>query len=109
MKIQSSELPNLVFSYEKPFVIQQFSNKQNDCVSLPKRSAQDLYLRLATRTQAPVMVMVWAANTADGRSPLVFIDRGLKINAEYFRKNILEGALKPLAHKHFGHTRMFKK
>ena len=103
MKIQSSELPNLVFSYEKPFVIQQFVNKQNDRVYLPKSSADNLHLRLATRTQAPVTGMVRAAITADGRSPLVFIDRGVKINAEYYRENILEGALKPWARKHIGH------
>ena len=53
-----------------------------------------MHLRLATRTQAPAMVMVSAAITADGRSPLVFIDRGVKINAEYYRENMLVGALK---------------
>ena len=93
----------VVFSNEKPFVIQQFVNKQNDCVYLPKSSADNLHLRLATRTQAPVTGMVRAAITADGRSPLVFIDRGVKINAEYYRENILEGALKPWARKHIGH------
>lgn len=99
---ESGELPNLVFSDEKPFVVSQYVNKQNDRVYLPKRSAENLNRRLATRTQAPAMVMVWAAVTADGRSPLVFIDRGVKINAEYYRENILEGALKPWARKHFG-------
>ena len=78
---ESGELPNLVFSDEKTFVVQQFVNKQNDRVYLPKRSAENVHLRLATRTQAPAMVMVWAAITADGRSPLV---------------------LKPCACKHFG-------
>lgn len=99
---ESGELPNLVFSDEKPFVIQQFVNKQNDRVYLPERSAENLQLRLATRTQKPAMVMVWAAITADGRSPLVFIDRGVKINAQIYRENILEGVLKPWARKHFG-------
>ena len=46
--------------------------------------------------------MVWAALTADGRSPLVLIDRGIIINAEYYRENILESVLKPWARKHFG-------
>ena len=82
----SGELPNLIFSDEKPFVIQQFVNKQNDRVYLPKRPAENLHLRLATRTQAPAIMMVWAVITADDRSPLVFIDRGVKINAEYYRK-----------------------
>ena len=90
-------MPNLVFSEEKPFVIEQFVNKQNDHVYLPKRSAANLQLRLATRTQALTMVMVWAALTADGRSLLVFIDRGVKVNPEYYRENMLEGALKPWA------------
>ena len=82
---ESGELPNQVFSGEKPFVVQQFVNKQNYRVYLPS-SAENLQLRLATRTQAPAMVMVWAAITADGRFPLVFIDHGVKINAEYYRE-----------------------
>ena len=96
---ESGQLPNLVFSDEKPFQIEQFVNKQNDRVYLPKRSAENLHLRLATRTQATPMVIVWAAVTSDGRFPLVFIDRGVKINAEYYRENILEGVLKPWARK----------
>ena len=55
------------------------------------------------KIQTPAMVMVWAAITADGRSSLVFIDRVVKINAEYYRENMPEGALKPWACKHFGH------
>ena len=49
------------------------------------------------------MVMVWAAITAYGRSPLLLIYRGVRINAEYYRKNMLKDALKPRALKHFGH------
>ena len=59
------------------------------------------------KIQTPAMVMVWAAITADGRSPLVFIDRGVKINAKYDRKNILE-ALANFGHsirtKHHSHS-----
>ena len=99
---ENVELPNLVFCDEKPFVIQQFVNKQNDRVYLPKWSAVNLQLRLATGTQAPAMAIMWAAITADGRSPLVFIDRGVKIKAEYYRKNMLEGALTLWARKYFG-------
>ena len=84
---ESAELQNLVFSDKKPFVIQQFVNQQNYRIYLPKRSAENLQLRLATRTQASAMVMVWATITADGRNPLVFIDRGIKINDEYYREN----------------------
>ena len=55
-------------------------NKQNDRVYLPKRSAENLHLRLATRNHAPSMVV------DDGRSPFVFIDNGVEMNAEYYRK-----------------------
>ena len=92
---ESGELLNLVFSDEKTFVIQQFVNKQNYGVYLPKRSTENVHLRLAIRTQALGMVMVWATITAVGRSPLVLIDRGIRINAKYYRENILEGVLKP--------------
>ena len=100
---ESGELSNLVLSVsdEITFVVQQFINKQNDSVCLPKRSVENVHLWLATRTQAPAMMMVWAAITAYGRSPLVLIDHDIRINAEYYRENILEGVLKPWASKHF--------
>ena len=80
---ESGELSNLGFSDEKTFVVPQFVNKQNYRVYLPKKSAENEHRRLATRTQAPAMVMVWTTITADGRSSLVLIDRGIRINAEY--------------------------
>ena len=96
---ESAQLPNLVFSDEMPFQTEQFVSKQNDRVYLPKRSAENLHLRLATRTQVPPMVIAWAAVTADGHCPLVFIDRGVKINTEYYRENVLRTVLKPWADK----------
>lgn len=98
----SGQLPNIVFSDEKNFLIEQFVNKQNDRVYLTKRSYENLDIRMATRSQAPPFVMVWAAVTADGRSPLMFLDRGIKMNANVYRTSILEGALRPWATRHFG-------
>ena len=46
--------------------------------------------------------MVWVAVTTDGRSPFVFIDRGVKRNAEYCREKVLNTVLKPWTEKHFG-------
>ena len=96
---ESGELPNLFFYDEKPFPIDQFVNKQNDRVYLPKRSAAIGHLNLSAAD-----VMLWAAVTADGRSPLAFIDRGVKINYEYCRENVLKTVLKPWADKHFGRS-----
>lgn len=98
----SGQLPNIVFSDEKNYPIEQYVNKQNDRVWLAERSYDNLEQRLVTRTQAPPHVMVWAAVTADGRSPLIFLESGVKVNATVYRESVLEGALKPWAHKHFG-------
>lgn len=95
-------IPNIVFSDEKNFTIEQFVNKQNDRVWLTERSYENLNSRLATRRQAPAQVMVWAAVTANFRGPLVFLDKGVKVNAAVYREKVLEGSLKPWARKTFG-------
>ena len=46
------------------------------------------------RTQKPASVMIWGAITFDGRTPLVFIDQGVKINKGVYVENILENTLK---------------
>lgn len=103
--IESGQLPNLVFSDEKSFKIERFMYKQNDQVYIPDKLAENLQLQLASKNQTPQMLMVWAAITADGRSPLVFIDHGIKLNAKYYQETILKGVLTPWANKHFGGKR----
>ncbi|KAI6661162.1 hypothetical protein LOD99_10184 [Oopsacas minuta] len=44
------------------------------------------------------------AITSDGRTPLVFIDKGVKINKEVYVESILDNALKPWACEHFNGT-----
>jgi hypothetical protein len=41
--------------------------------------------------------MVWGAISRKGRLPLAFIDRGVKINAEYYKKEVLQRILLPEA------------
>ena len=80
----------MVFTDEKSFQIEQFVHKQNDQVYLPKRSVENLHQELKR-----------AAVTVDDRPPLIFINRGVNINAEYYRENVLKAVLKPWADKHF--------
>lgn len=96
------EIPNIVFSDEKNFPVEQFVNKQNDRVYLKERSSENLVQRTVGRRQHPPQVMVWAAVTANGRSPIVFIEPGVKVNAKYYREKVLKAALKPWARKQFG-------
>lgn len=96
-----NEIPNIVFSDEKIFTTQQYANKQNDRVWLQGKSEDNLNTRVATRKQGPASVMVWAAISANGRSPLVFIDKGVKMNQSVYRDQVLNEALLPWAHKMF--------
>ena len=42
---------------------------------------------------------VWTAVTADVKSPLVFVDEGVKLNQENYRTSILQSAFLPWAQK----------
>lgn len=102
------ELPNLVFSDEKTFCIEQFVNKQNDRNWLSGRASDHSDELRVTRRQGADQVMVWAAITENGRSPLIFMPMGrneVKINQHIYRENVLEAGLLPWAREHFGSKR----
>ena len=48
--------------------------------------------------------MVWAGICASGKTPLVFVDPGVKINKNYYLQEILQGVLEPWARAHFGNS-----
>ena len=97
-RIQDGMLPNLIFSDEKKFDVEQHFNTQNDQVW--SRDGVE-GSRVVTRKQYPTSVMVWAAVTESGKSLLFFVDQGVKLNQQNYRDDILVGALLPWAQKHF--------
>ncbi|VDO80847.1 unnamed protein product [Heligmosomoides polygyrus] len=48
--------------------------------------------------------MVWAGVCATGRTPLVFVERGAKINTDVYLNDILKKEMLPWAQEHFGST-----
>ena len=56
------------------------------------------------RQHFPKSVMVWASICATGKTPLVFIDRNVKINATVYQQKVLKDVLEPWAANHFGQT-----
>jgi hypothetical protein len=81
------------------FVLEQQVNVQNDrvwSVSLSDIPQQKLTV---PRYQNASAVMVWGAISKKGRLSLVFIDRGVKINAEYYKTEVLERILLTEAQK----------
>lgn len=91
--------PSILFTDEKLFTIEQFHNHQNDRIwsaDSPGSSG------IVEHRQNPKAVMVWAGICATGKTPLIFVDQGVKINQEVYRRDILEAEVLPWARRHFG-------
>lgn len=92
-------LDKIIFSDEKLFVMQQAHNSKNDVVySLSIEAIPDEF-RNVHRFQNKSSVMVWAALSKKGKIPIVFIDKGIKINGKYYREQVLEEHMVPGAKK----------
>ena len=76
-------------------------NKQNKRILATSKQCLSPDAFRTYRTQKPASVMIWAGATSTGRTPLVFIPHGVKINQEVYRETILEKVVKPWAHEHF--------
>ena len=94
-------LEKVVFSDEKLFTVEEALNKQNDRILSRTVSSIPEEYRLVKRVQKPSSVMVWAGISAEGRTPLVFVPSGVKINANTYKELILEPVVKKLAETMF--------
>jgi inhibitor of nuclear factor kappa-B kinase subunit alpha len=101
-RVASRRWETVVFSDEKVFTIEQSLNKQNDRIWMASLPSSNSSFQMAARSQKPASLMVWAAITSNGKSPLHFVKPGVKIDQVYYREHILEGALLPWAKQHFG-------
>lgn len=93
---------NIIFSDEKLFTLEATLNKQNDRVygtSLQDVPANQL---MVERYQNSSAVMVFGAISKKGKLPLLFIDRGVKINKEYYLDAVLKDHVLPNAETLFG-------
>lgn len=93
---------DIIFSDEKMFILQDSHNQQNDRVY--GKSLKDIPQdKLAVeRFQNHSAVMVWGAFSKRGKIPLLFIERGTKINQDYYITEVLEGHLLNHAKVMFG-------
>ena len=53
-----------------------------------------IYQNICERFQKENKVMVWCAISKNGKFPMVFVESGIRINANYYIENILEPVLK---------------
>ena len=100
----AGRLKRVLFTDEKIFTVERYHNSQNHRQILRKKG---LAAKIIERSHFPQSVMVWGGICATGKTPLVFIDRNVKINAEVYQNTILRGVLQPWAIEHFGENQFF--
>ena len=89
----------ILFTDEKLFTVEQAYNRQNDrmwSTEAPGTSA------IVEHRQKPQSVIVWGGISASGKTPLVFVDQGVKINQDVYRRDILQSVVLPWAQQHVG-------
>jgi len=91
----------IIFSDEKLFILQPTLNSQNDRVYATKISDITPSQRNVQRFQGAASVMVWGAICSRGQLPLLFIDKGVKINHEVYLESVIKGHLVPHAKRIF--------
>uniref|UniRef100_A0A7I5E9K0 DDE_3 domain-containing protein n=1 Tax=Haemonchus contortus TaxID=6289 RepID=A0A7I5E9K0_HAECO len=91
---RGENLGRILFTDEKIFTVEPFRNPQNQRILLPKGSPREV---MVEKSHFPQSVMVWAGISGLGKTKLVFVEKGVKINAEIYRKQILEDAVIPWA------------
>ena len=94
---------NFLFSDEKIFTIEQIHNHQNDRVYAANLQSIDPNVKFVDHYQW--WYGLGAGICSTGKTPLVFIEKGVKINQEVCQSKILENVLLPSSQTHFGNQR----
>jgi len=102
--VADGRLHSVVFTDEKIFTMEGHHNRQNDRLLLQQGASSGLDASIIYWSHFLASIMVWGGICATGKTPLVFVDKGAKVNASYYQEKILHGALLPWAHQHFGQT-----
>ncbi|EYC04911.1 hypothetical protein Y032_0085g1858 [Ancylostoma ceylanicum] len=103
-RFAQSRFRTIVFTDEKLFTVDQVANAQNDRVLCRSITRANRKGRIVAKTAHPQCLMVWGDITSNGRTSLVFMNGGVKICRNVYKKKILEDVLKPWGDAHFGNS-----
>lgn len=92
---------DILFTDEKLFTVEQSFNHQNDRIWSKSVKDANNNGRYVSRKGHPASVMVWAGVTATGKTPLVFVDQGVKVNSQNYLNDILKKHVLPWSQTHF--------
>ena len=93
-----------LFSDEKIFTIEANHNHQNDRIWTQKSPLSN---GIVTHSLHPSSVMVLGGICVSGKTPLIFVDPGVKINKNYYLTQILQRVVEPWSKAHFGNRKWF--
>lgn len=92
-------ISDILWSDEKIFTLERAHNSQNYRQLLSPSQKNTRKRRIATKSLFPKGVMVWGGISADGKTPLIFIDKNVKINDQVYQDEVLKKAVVPWAQK----------
>ena len=81
----SESVDKVIFTDEKLFCREKIYNAKNDVVYSETKNDIPENLRTVKRLLKKNSVMVWTAVLQKGKLSLKFIDKGEKINSEYYK------------------------
>lgn len=94
LRHDDEDVENVVFADEKLFMVEEHLNPQNDRIYAAAFEDIPENLRTIEHFQHSSSVMVWGAVSKRGKFPLIFVEKGVKINAQYYRDKILDPIVK---------------
>lgn len=96
-----SKFNNFVFTDEKIFTIRQKHNSHNDRVWCTDPWSMEPEKKIVQKKQGEKSVMVWAGIHRNGKTPLIFLEKGVKVNQKVYQEKVLEDVLLPWSRKEF--------
>ena len=86
----TGDIDRMLFTDEKIFTVAEATNKQNDRILSKNTQSIPESAKVVDRTHHPLSVMVWAGVSAESRTNLIFVPKGVKINAKNYIDTILQ-------------------
>lgn len=86
-------IQDVLWSDEKIFSIEVAKNAQNHRQLLSPALKNTRKRKISAKASFPKSLMIWGGVSAKGKTPLVFIDKNVKINANIYQEEILGKAV----------------
>ena len=104
-RVAGQEWKKILFTDEKLFTIEAAHNHQNDRIWSKNSSGSSAIIGHSQHLQS---VMVCAGICASEKTPLIFVEPGVKLNADVYQRDILEAVVLSWSQQHFESNKTFQ-